>query len=168
MTQQSPRFVATILWAALLAGPTMFLGVALYLVVLLRNGAGLGAPLAETALIGGSLALSVVTVALSWLWAVRMRTARPAQGGTVQRGAAAALPPGPEADAVTRLVVACALCEGGALAAVVVFMLTGEVLALGPYALSWLALAAHFPGDRHWTRLTGLPAAAARNPMIRG
>lgn len=167
MAQQSPRVVATIIWAALLAGPTVFLGVVLFLVFGLQGGAGLGAPLAEPALIGGSLALSVVTVSLSWFWAVRMRIARPAQSGVAQRGAAAAFPPGPEADAVARLVVACALCEGGALAAIIVFMLTGKVLALAPYALSWIALAAHFPGDRHWAQLTGLPAGA-RNPMIRG
>lgn len=168
MAQQSPRVVATIIWAALLAGATVFLGVALLLVFGLRGGAGLGSSLAEPALIGGSLALSVVTVALSWLWAVRMRIAPPAQGGVAQRGAAAAFPPGPEADAVARLVVACALCEGGALAATIAFMLTGNALALAPYALSWLALAAHVPGDRHWGQLTGLPVGAARNPMIRG
>jgi hypothetical protein len=168
MAQQSPRVVATIIWAALLAGPTLFLGVALFLVVGLRSGAGLGTTLPEPALIGGSLALSVVTVALSWLWAVRMRIARPAQGSVARRGAAAAFPPGPEADAVSRLVVACGLCEGGALAALIVFMQTGEALALVPYGLSWLALAAHFPGDRHWAQLTGVPTDAARNPMVRG
>lgn len=168
MARQSPRVVATIVWASLLAGPTIFLGIALFLVVGVRGGAGLGSAVADPALIGVSLALSVATVALSWLWAVRMRLARPAQGGVPRRGAAAGLPPGPEADAVSRLVVACALCEGGALAAVVVFLLTGNPLALAPYALSWLALAAHFPGDRHWAQLTGVPAGAARNPMIRG
>jgi hypothetical protein len=169
MAHQSPRVVATIIWAALLAGPTVFLGVALFIVFGLRGGAGVGVgvPLAQPALmIGGSLALSVVTVALSWLWAVRMRIAPPAQGG--QRGAAAGFPPGPEANAVARLVVACALCEGGALAAIIVFMQTGEAPALASYALSWLALAAHFPGDRHWAQLTGGPTGAARNPMIRG
>lgn len=164
MTQQSPRVVATILWAALLTGPTLFLGVALYLVIVVRGGAGVAAPLeAEPALLGASLALSVITVALSWLWAVRM--GGPA-GGAPRVGAA--MQPGPEAYAVPRLIVACALCEGGALAAVVVFLLSGNLLALTPYALSWLALAAHFPGDRHWAQLTGLPAGAARNPMIRG
>jgi hypothetical protein len=168
MAQQSPRGVATIIWGALLAGPTVFLGVALFLVFGLGRGAGIGAPPAQPALmIGGSLALSVVTVALSWLWAVRMRIAPPAQGGATPRGAAA-FPPGPEANAVTRLIVACALCEGSALAAIVVFLLTGLPPALAPYAISWLALAAHFPGDRHWGQLTGLPAGATRNPMIRG
>jgi hypothetical protein len=167
MAQQSPRVIATILWAALLAGPTVFLGVALFLVFGLRGGAGLGSPLAEPALIAGSLALSVVTVALSWLWAVRMRIARRPQDAITHRGPAG-LPPGPEADAISRLIVACALCEGGALAATIVFMLTGNAVALAPYALSWLALAAHFPGDRHWAQLTGLPAGAARNAMIRG
>src|SRR5512136_803745 len=115
MAQKSPRTVATVIWAALLAGPTIFLGVALFLVVGLRGGAGIGTSLPEPALIGGSLLLSVVTVALSWRWAVRMRIARPAQGGAARRGAARGLPPGPEADAVGRLVVACGLCEGGAL-----------------------------------------------------
>lgn len=159
MAQQSPRVVATIIWGALVAGPTLFLGVALFLVVGLRDGAGLGAPIAEPALIGGSLLLSAITVALSWRWAVRMRVARGAAG----------FPPGPEADAVSRLVVACALCEGGALAAIIVYMRTGNALALVPYGLSWFALAAHFPGDRHWARLTGKPAGAARtNPMVRG
>jgi hypothetical protein len=64
--------------------------------------------------------------------------------------------------------LACTLCEGGALAAIIVFLQTGKALALASYALSWLALAAHFPGDRHWAQLTGLPDGAARNPMIRG
>ncbi len=172
MAQQSPRVVATIIWAALLAGATVFLGVALFLVFGLRGGAGVGVPLAEPApalMMGGSFALSVVTVAMSWLWAVRMRIVPPAQGGVARRGARARpFPPGPEADAVARLVVACALCEGGALWAIVVFLRTGEPLALAAYALSWLALAAHFPGDRHWGQLTGLPAGAARNRLVRG
>jgi hypothetical protein len=169
MAQQNPRVYATIIWAALLASPTVFLGVALFLVFGLRGGSGVGVPLAEPALmIGCALALSLVTVALSWLWAVRMRIAPPAQRGVARRGAAAGFPPGPEADAVARLVVACGLCEGGALAAIIVFLQTGKALALAPCALSWLALAAHFPRDRHWAQLTGLPAGAARNPMIRG
>jgi hypothetical protein len=167
MAQQTPRGVATIIWAALLAGPTMFLGVALFLVVGIRGGVGLGEPRAAPALIGASAGLSVVTVALSWLWAVRMRIARPAQGSVARRGAAS-FPPGPEADALTRLIVSCALCEGGALFAVIAFMRTGHMLALAPYALCWLALAAHFPGSRHWAQLTGAPAVAPRNPMIRG
>ena len=135
MTRQSPRVVATIIWAALLAGATVFLGVALYLVVGLRGGAGLGEPLVAPRLIGVSLALSVVNVALAWLWAVRMRVARLAEGGVARRGATAPFPPGPEADAVTRLVVSCSLCEGGALFAVVAFLLTGHMLALASYAL---------------------------------
>ncbi len=166
--QQSPRVIATILWVALLAGPTIFLAIALYLVVGLRGGAGVMAPLDdEAALLGASVAISVVTVGLSWLWAVRMR--RPARGGVPLRGGGA-IPPGPEADAVQRLVVACALCEGGALAAVVAFLVTGNRIALAPYAISWLALAAHFPGDRHWAQLTGIPAGSPSrpNPMIRG
>jgi hypothetical protein len=168
MAQQNPRVVATTIWAALLASPTLFLGIALFLVFGLRGGSGIGVPLADPALmIGGSMALSLVTVLLSWLWAVRMRIVVFAPG-VVRRGAAPGYPPGPEADAVTRLIVACALCEGGALAAIIVFLQTGNALALASCALSWLALAAHFPGDRHWAQLTGLTDGAARNPMIRG
>jgi hypothetical protein len=110
MNQQSPRGTATIIWAALLAGATMFLGVALYLVFRLRGGVGLTVPplTIEPALIAVSLGLSVVTVALSWLWAVRM-TLRPQAGAAPRPGA---FPPGPEANAVTRLIIAGALCEG--------------------------------------------------------
>lgn len=164
MAEQSPRVVATIIWAALLASPTAFLGVAFFLV---SSGGGIGAPLPAQALMIGSLVLSVVTVALSWLWAVRMRITPPAPGGVARRDAAAS-PPDPEALARARLVVACALCEGGALAATIVFLLTGEALALAPFALSWLALAAHFPGERHWAQLTRPPAGAALNRMSRG
>jgi hypothetical protein len=167
MAEQSPRLTAKILWGALLFGPTMFLAIALYLVVGLRGGAGLGSPLDAAAMIGASALVSATTVAVSWGWAVRMR--RPAKSGLRLRGGGA-IPPGPEADAITRLVVACALCEFGALVAVIVFMLTGSGLALAPYALSWLALAAHFPGDRHWARLAGGPQPGAPGPnrMIRG
>jgi hypothetical protein len=168
MPQKSPRTVATIIWAALLTGPTLFLGVALFLVFGPRGGP-VGVLLDDPQLmLGASLALSVITAALSWFWAVRMRIAQPAPGGVIRRGAARGFPPGPEADAIARLVVACGLPQGGALVAIIVFMQTGDVLALAPYALSWLALAAHFPGDRHWAQLTGVPAGAARNPMIRG
>jgi hypothetical protein len=64
--------------------------------------------------------------------------------------------------------VASALCEGGGLLAIVVFLVTRDAVALGPFALSWLALAAHFPGDRHWARLTGVPTGPKRDPMVRG
>ncbi len=165
MAQLGPRTTATIIWGALLFGPTMFLAVALYLVVGLRGGAGLGSPVADEVLLVASAAISVVTVAISWLWAVRMP--RPANGGVPLRGGGA-IPPGPEADAVARLVAACGLCEFGALFAVIAFMLTGSGAALATYALSWLALAAHFPGDSHWARLGGVPGGAARNRMIRG
>ncbi len=167
MPQQSPRRIATTLWAALLAGPTAFLAVALYLVLGLRQGAGLGTALPEPALFGVSSALSVVTVAASWLWAVRMpiRAPRPDAPPPARP---APYPPGPEADAVTRLVVACGLCESGTLAAVIVFLLTGSALALASFAISWLALAAHVPGDRHWAQLVGRPQGAGSSRMIRG
>ncbi len=162
MTPQSPRIVATLIWGALLTGPTVFLGVALYLVFGLRGGAGLGEQADAGVLVGFSLALAIVTVSLSWLWAIRMRIRSGPRRG------AGALPPGPESDAVARLTVSSALCEGGAIFAVVVFLLTGHLVALASYAVCWLALAAHFPGDRHWAQLTGTPAAASPNRMIRG
>lgn len=170
MAQPTPRRVATIVWSALLTGPTLFLGLALFLVLGLRGGAGLGTRLDPLVLIGGSLGLSVVTVALSWIWAVRMRIEQTAQGTELQRRrVAAGSPTGPDAVALTRLIVSCALCEGGALCACVVFLVTGQPLALLPYALSWIALAAHFPGDRHWKELSGGAAAdAPRSPMSRG
>jgi fatty acid desaturase len=158
------RLIATVVWGACLAGQTFFLGIALYIVFELRDGAGAGPALgAESALILASLALSVSTVALSWLWAIRKVHAGP--GGL--RARPRAIRPGPEADAVARLVVASTLCEVGALAAVVLFLLTGNAVALAPYGLSCLALLAHFPGDRHWARLTRARVIAAKTPMIR-
>ncbi len=80
-----------------------------------------------------------------------------------------AAPPAPEALALTRLVVASALCEGAALFALVAFLVTQDAVMLAPFGASLVALLAHFPGDRHWARLVGSPAAGPRrNPMIRG
>jgi hypothetical protein len=155
--QQSPRRVATIIWGALLAGVLMFLGVALF--VRMPGTPGLVEVLLPVA--GG---LSVVSTAISWLWAVRMKNPARAVGS----GAA---PPGSEAFALTRLIVACALCEGPALFGTVGLLLTGDAVMLLPFALSFVALLAHFPGDRHWAQLCAGEGAArppGRNPMIRG
>ena len=169
MAQQTPRRVATIIWAALVAGVTSFLGIAAYLVFGVRSGPTVPDPAIAPVLLGASAAVSLVTVALSWLWAVRMRMPA-ARGDAPRRARPAPYPPGPEAEAVTRLIVASALCEGGALLAIVALMATAEPVALAPFAVSYLALLAHFPGDRHWARLVGTPpgTGAGSNRMIRG
>jgi hypothetical protein len=162
--------VATIVWAALVAGVTAFLAIAAYLVLGVRSGPIVPLdPAVAPLLLGASAAVSLVTVAVSWLWAVRMRVVAP-RGDASRPARAAPYPPGPEADAVTRLVVAGALCEGGALLALVAFLATADAVALAPFAVSYLALLAHFPGDRHWAQLVGTPqgAGAGSNRMIRG
>jgi hypothetical protein len=111
-----------------------------------------------------SLIYSLATVTLSWFWAVRK--VRPERSGIAPRGGA--IPPGPEAGAVARLVVACGLCESSGLVALVLFMLAGNTVALAAFALSWISLAAHFPGDRRWTRLVAVSGGAAPSPMVRG
>ncbi len=166
--QQSPRLVATIVWAALVAGVTAFLGVAAYLVVGVRSGPTVPLdPAAARALVGASAVVSLATVGVSWLWAVRMRLPDP-RGDAPQGARPAPYPPGPEADALRRLVVAGALCEGGALLAIVAFLATAEPIALAPFAVSYVALLAHFPGDRHWAQLVGTPQGVGSNRMIRG
>lgn len=154
--EQNPRRVGTIVWAALVTGVLAFSAVSLYLFFGHMPGDARLVPVMLPVAAG----LAVVNVALSWLWAVRMRPAVP-------KGAA---PPAPEALALTRLIVASALCEGAALFAIVAFLTTQDPVMLLPLALSFAALVAHFPGARHWARLVGGPAASAPPPnrMIRG
>ncbi len=153
--EQNPRRVGTIIWAALVAGVLAFFGVSLFLFLFGRMP---GDARLVPVMLPVAAGLSVVNAALSWLWAVRMRPAVPT-------GAA---PPAPEAFALTRLIVASALCEGAALFAIVAFLTTQDAVMLLPLALSFVALVAHFPGARHWARLVGSPAPAPRrNPMIR-
>jgi len=150
---QNPRRVATIVWGALVAGTTVFLAVALSL------PKPVGDPQLVRVLLPVSGGMSIITTTASWFWAVRIR---PAPGTTALA---------PEALALSRLVVASALCEGAALFAIVVLLVTREAMAMLPFAVSFVALVAHFPGDRHWARLCGGttgPAAVARNRMIRG
>lgn len=154
MHPQNPRRTATIIWAALVAGITAFflVSMAVSMAVPMPGAPGLGDVLLPVAAL-----LSIANAALSWLWAVRMRS-----------------PPGapatPEALAVTRLIVASALCEGSALFGIVAHLVTRDDRMFLPFALSFVALLAHFPGDRHWARLCGASAARGpgRNPMIRG
>jgi hypothetical protein len=152
---QNPRRVATIIWGALVAGTTVFLVVALSL------PEAVGDPQLVRVLLPVSGGMSIVTTMASWFWVVRMRPALPPGATTLT----------PEALALTRLIVASALCEGAALFAIVVLLATSHAVALLPFAVSFVALLAHFPRERHWARLCGgttAPAGAARNRMIRG
>jgi hypothetical protein len=154
MPQPNFRMTATIIWAALCAGVLLFFAVSLFVRLP-------GDPRLVGVMLPVSAALTLVTTAVSWLWAVRMRPALPP--GTT--------PHTPEQLALTRLIVATALCEGAALFAIVGFLVTGaDARMVGPLAVSLASILAHYPGDRHWARLTGGPAAGAprRNPMIRG
>ncbi|HSN91194.1 MAG TPA: hypothetical protein VLS93_08185 [Anaeromyxobacteraceae bacterium] len=157
MQADANRRTATIIWGALVAGVAILLWIALFL-------APIGAPDPELSglLLLVASALAAVSVALSWLWAVRAPIrARPA-------GAAPGpLPPG--AVGAARLVVAAALCEGPSLAALVFYLLTGDARMLLPFALSFGALLAHFPRERHWARLcrTGEEPGQRPNRMIR-
>lgn len=152
MPQPNFRLTATIIWAALSAGVLMFFAVALF--VRLPPNASLVPVLLPVA-----AGLTLATTAASWLWAVRMRPAR--------RGDAA---PPAESFAITRLIVASALCEGAALFAIVAFLVTRAPPILAPFAISFAALVAHYPGERHWGRLCGgtQTGAPGRHPMIRG
>jgi hypothetical protein len=155
--EQNFRRIGTIIWAALVAGVLAFFAVALYLFLFVHVP---GDARLVPVMLPVAAGLSVVDAALSWLWAVRMRPA-------VRAGAA---PPAPEAFALTRLIVASALCEGAALFALVAFLVTQDAVMLLPLAVSFVGLVAHFPGARHWARLVGEPAASAPRPnrMIRG
>jgi len=156
MLQPDDRRTSMIIWGALVAGVSMFYAVVVFVIPPLEGS--VGPELADTLLLVAA-ALSVVTVATSWLWVVRMRL--PARPG--------AAPLSGPALARTRLIVACAICEGPALFAMIVFLLSRDVRVLVPFALSYVALLAHFPGESHWARLSGTaPEGSGPNRMIRG
>jgi O-antigen/teichoic acid export membrane protein len=156
MDRSPERRTAVIIWGALVAGPALFLVVALALPLAGEPAPGIAQPLLLV-LTG----LVLIDVALSWLWAVRARLIGKPGGATMTV----------EEQARTRLVIAAALCEGAALFAVVVFMVTREPLALALFAIAFGALLSHFPGDRHWARLcrgNGAAPSAPPNRLMRG
>jgi len=61
---------------------------------------------------------------------------------------------------LARLIVASALCEGSALFGIVAHLVTRDERMLLPFGLSLVALVAHFPGERHWARLSGVAGGA--------
>jgi hypothetical protein len=93
-----------------------------------------------------ALAMAVVSVVVSF-WIPR----RIKPGGAVVT---------PDQLALTRTVIAGALCEGPALFALVGLMVTRDASMFLPCALSLGALLAHFPGATRWERL----GADARSP----
>jgi hypothetical protein len=149
----SPRRIAVVIWAGLVGGVVVFSGVAL----LVPMGGSMGPELAS-ALLAVTLAVAAISVALSFWIPRRMRP-----GGAVVT---------PDQLAMSRSVVAGALCEGPALFAVLGVMLTRDASLLLPYALSLVALLAHFPGAARWERLRsgggpGGPGAAGGRPPAR-
>lgn len=91
--------------------------------------------------------LAVVNVALSRLLAPRVQGAPGAS---------------PDERALARNIVACALCEGAGLFAIVVFMLSGSPVALAILLLALAGLLACWPGDARWEALGGSPRDGLR------
>ncbi len=148
-----PRRAAGLIWTAEVAAA----------LVLLLASAVVPEPAAPS-LVGvmrpTAAGLSVLAVALSWLWAVRLRPVVPPGFS----------PPSADSLALTRLIVASALCEASGLFALVAYLGTQDLATLLAFGLSFVGLLTHRPGDRHWARLGGTAAApgAGRRPMVRG
>ncbi len=148
MPPPSLRRTAVVIWGALLGGVAIFTGVALAV----PAGRPVGGELAALLLLV-ALGMAVLSVGLSfWL----PRRIRPA-------GAVAT----PDQLALTRTVIASALCEGPALFSLVGLMLARDASMLLPYLLSLGALLAHFPGAARWERL-GAGAAGQQGPRPGG
>ena len=148
MPQPSLRRTAVVIWGALLGGVAVFSAVALAVPLGRPMDPELAAPLLLAA-----LGTAVLSVGLSfWL----PRRIRPA-------GAVAT----PDQLALTRTVIASALCEGPALFALVGLMITRDASLFLPYALSLGALLAHVPGAGRWQRL-GAGAAGEAGPRPGG
>ncbi len=130
----SARRIAVVIWTALLGGVVIFSGVAL----LVPMGRPLGPELASVLLLV-TLAVAALSVALSFWIPRRIRP-----GGAVVTG---------DQLALSRTVIAAALCEGPTLFAVVGLVLTRDASLLLPYAVSLIALLSHFPGSARWERL---------------
>ncbi len=134
MPQPSLRRVAVVIWIALVGGVVVFSMVALAVPV----GRPVGPELASVLLLV-TLAMAVLSVGFSFWIPRRIRP-----GGAVAT---------PDQLALTRSVVAGALCEGPALFALVGLMVARDASMLLPYAVSLFALLVHFPGAARWRRL---------------
>lgn len=134
MPQPSLRRTAVVIWAALVGGVAIFTGVALLVPLGRPVEPELGAVILLVA-----LGMAVLSVGLSFWIPRRMRPS----GAVV----------GPDQLALTRTVIAAALCEGPALFALVGLMISRDPSLLLPYALSLGALLLHFPSAARWERL---------------
>lgn len=137
----SLRRTAVVVWGVLAGGVVLFAAVATRMPPARAGGERLAA-----VLLPAVAGVAVVFVLLSWILPGRIRP-----GGPVST---------PDQLALSRSVVACALCEGPALFAVVGLMLTRAPAMLLPFALAAGALLAHYPGRGRWERL----GADARPP----
>lgn len=134
MAQLSLRRTAVVIWSALVGGVAIFTLVAL----LVPLGRPMDPELAAMLLLV-ALAMAVFSVGVSF-WIPR----RLKPGGAVVTA---------DQLALTRTVIAGALCEGPALFALVGLMMTRDASMFLPYALSLGALLFHFPSARRWERL---------------
>ena len=117
MAQLSLRGTAVVIWSALVGGVVIFTGVSL----LVPLGRPMGAELAALLLLV-ALGMAVLSVGISFWLPRRLRP-----GGAVVT---------PGQLALTRTVIASALCEGPALFALVGLMVTRDASMLLPYARS--------------------------------
>jgi len=131
------RRVAYVIWGALLLGPLSFAGVVSLV------GSGLRPPGRPAPWLLAELSLAFAFAAVIGSRVVP-RLMRPAPGVS------------PEQFALTRNVVALALCEGASLIGLVAWMLTGGEWAVVAAAMGVAGLIACFPGDARWRSL--LPA----------
>jgi hypothetical protein len=142
-----------IIWGALVAGVSTFFALSL---VVPPTGRAASRDFADL-LLAVACALTIVTIALSWLWPVRARLN--AAPNAAMTG---------DALARARLIIASALCEGSALFALVVQLGTRDVRTMIPFAISFAALLVHFPSDRHWAKLLeSSPQRVGGNRMMR-
>ncbi|HEU4382193.1 MAG TPA: hypothetical protein VFR85_01720 [Anaeromyxobacteraceae bacterium] len=159
MPTPSLRRTAVVIWGALVGGVAIFTGVALLVPLGRTEDPELAAVLLLVA-----LGMAALSVGLSfWL----PRRIRPAGAVTT-----------PEQLALTRTVIAGALCEGPALFALVGLMMARDASMLLPWLLSLGALLAHFPSASRWERLGAgasgegprpgaSPGAGSPNRMVR-
>ena len=134
----APRRIALIIWGAILAGVAILVLVAALVGPSLHRD-GDPAGLAEV-LVPLAAVLAAGTLVASRL-VPRLVQATGDQG------------------ALAKHVTACALCDGGALFAAVVWMVTGAPLALALLLLPLAGLLACWPGDARWAALGGVVAA---------
>jgi hypothetical protein len=142
-TPAAPRRTAVVVWAAMVAGLVLLLGVAAALGPAMQAQAD--PELGETlvAVLGLVSAGSLIASRVVPRW-VKVPAALADQ---------AALP---------KQLIACAFCDAGALFAVVVWMLTGSPLALALLLLPLAGLLSCWPGEARWAALGGAAASPPR------